>query len=200
MNVFPEKDFTFNIASQYSFISIDVLRDDKKYAHLEFDIGDDSANFNKIYCEDRTIEERIKNKIAALQWPGLKSKGQSALPYSEEIKEQLNTADKIAALAVNCARGDNYRPGNFSEILLSKDHIELSQVNHMNAKSLAHKKDYSLRSLVFTIPLGPEAKSTKSSFSGYRIGSMVVEFSDRSSENNRRCGDSIEEELERLSK
>jgi hypothetical protein len=194
--IFPGNDFTFEISSQYSFITVNVSRSGQRYAHLTFEIGNDSAKLNDVYCEDRTSEEETRKKITAIAWPGLRSKEEKALPYSEDIIKQLNLADNIAALAVNCTAGDNYRPGNFSEILLSEENIELSQVNHMNAKSLAHKKDYSLRSLVFTIPLSGTAALTRAD---YQVGSMTVEFSDRSSENNKRCGQEIEDELTRLS-
>jgi hypothetical protein len=183
--VFPGQDLTFSIASQYSFITIDISKSKEKYAHLKFEIDERSAKLNDLYCEDRSMEEGIRKKVAALQWPVLKLQGQKELPYSDEIKQELATADKIAALGVNCTMGDNYRPGNFSKILLTEAAIELSQINYMNAKSLAHKNDYSLRSLVFTIP-----------FNG---GKTTFEFSDRSSENNRRCGDRIEEALNALS-
>jgi hypothetical protein len=65
----------------------------------------------------------------------------------------------------------------------------------MNAKSLDHKKDYSLRKLKFTIPLTIN-QSDVPSFD-YQIGEMLIEFSDHSSERNLFCGDAILEQIER---
>ncbi|HMJ69780.1 MAG TPA: hypothetical protein VK508_12840 [Cyclobacteriaceae bacterium] len=180
IELFPGSDIQINIASQYSFIVADISKGDERYVHLKFEIGEGSGRLNDIYCEDRTLTEDLENKMDTVEWPGLTSTVLKAFPYPAKIKEQVEVADKIAALAVNFTDGDNYRPGNFSKVLLTEDYIELSQVNHMNAKSLAHKEDYSLRSLVFTIPFD---------------GSMSVKFSDRSSQNNRVCGDKIEQWL-----
>ncbi|HEX8060935.1 MAG TPA: hypothetical protein VF473_08365, partial [Cyclobacteriaceae bacterium] len=76
-----------------------------------------------------------------------------------------------------------YWPGNFSKILLANKYIELQQVNYMNARSLDHKDNYSLRSLVFRISLADSSK-------------MITEFTDRSSQNNRICGDRIKAALD----
>jgi hypothetical protein len=181
--IFPSGDIQMNVASQYSFIIADISKGDERYVHLKFEITESSGRLNDIYCEDRRMTEEIENKIDTVEWPGLKLPEPKPFPYPAEVKEQVNAADNIAALAVNCAQGDNYRPGNFSKVLLTEDYIELSQINHMNAKSLDHKYDYSLRSLVFTIPFD---------------GRMTVDFSDRSSQNNRVCGDKIEKEIKNL--
>ncbi|MEJ0031007.1 MAG: hypothetical protein WDO15_11800 [Bacteroidota bacterium] len=68
-------------------------------------------------------------------------------------------------------------------MMLGPNHIELQQVNYMNARSLDHKDDYSLRSLVFRISLDGNQK-------------MITEFTDRSSQNNRECGERIKTALD----
>jgi hypothetical protein len=100
------------------------------------------------------------------------------LPWGDDILKQIDAADNIAGLALNCTKGDEYWPGNFSKVILAANHIELQQVNYMNARSSDHKDDYSLRSLVFRIPLSGDEK-------------MITEFTDRSSLNNRQCGERI---------
>jgi hypothetical protein len=112
-----------------------------------------------------------------------KSKGTSVLPWPDAVLQQIDTADNIASVALNCTAGDDYRPGNFSKVLLAANHIELQQVNYMNAKSLDHKNDYSLRSLVFRISVKGDTK-------------MITEFTDRSSQNNRECGERVKAALD----
>lgn len=170
------------IASQYSFIAATI---DSKDIHIEFKIDEKSAKIYKFYCGDKSIEVEIRKKIEASTWPGLESTS-TKISWSKDVVDYIRTADEVASLSVDCAAGDSYSPGNFSKVILSKDHIELQQINHMNAKSLDHKKNYSLRSLVFKIPVNV-------------VGEMEVRFSDNSSENNKRCGDQIESELKRLS-
>jgi hypothetical protein len=67
----------------------------------------------------------------------------------------------------------------------------------MNAKSLDHKQDYSLRNLVFTIPFKPETINNRL-LQTYQVGRMIVEFSDNSSENNKACGQKVIEALHTL--
>lgn len=120
-----------------------------------------------------------------VKWPEIDSKNDHQFILPDEIIKQLATADSIASLAVNCTTGDGYEPGNFSKIILSNSEIELQQINHMNAKSLAHKKNYSLRSLIFKIDL----KNPKE---------LKIDFSDHSSENNKHCGDQIKAAIANL--
>jgi hypothetical protein len=116
---------------------------------------------------------------------------------SSEVNAYLTMAESIATPAYLCAAGDDYRPGYFSEISLDANGITLEQINHMNSRSLNHKTDYSLRNLEFFIPLddSPEQNKRPGIDTEY-IGKMRVDFSDRSSENNRKCGDKIMEKLE----
>ena len=60
------------------------------------------------------------------------------------------------------------------------------------------KYNYCLRNLVFTIPLQSDPKKYEKDFQKYQVGIMIVEFSDRSSENNRTCGEKVIAALEKL--
>jgi len=51
---------------------------------------------------------------------------------------------------------------------------------------------------VFTIPLQSDPKKYEKDFQKYQVGIMIVEFSDRSSENNRTCGEKVIAALEKL--
>ncbi|MEI9918912.1 MAG: hypothetical protein WDO14_08910 [Bacteroidota bacterium] len=163
------------VSSGYSFIIVNIDRAD---IDLTFEVTDKSSKLIEIFPPDPGLQTMFGSQ----QWPELKA-SPTQHPWSNEIIKNLETADNIASLAVNCTTGDNYGPGNFSKILLSSHHIELQQVNYMNAKSLDHKDDYSLRSLVFRIPLSGNTK-------------MITEFTDRSSQNNRECGERIKAALD----
>lgn len=119
---------------------------------------------------------------------------QRKLSYPQEIDSYLSIAERIAQQAHYCAAGDNYHPGYFSEISLQQVGITLQQINHMNSRSLAHKKDYSLRNLEFFIPF--QSDGQKISFQDQFIGVMRIRFSDRSSENNKKYGDRIRVKIE----
>jgi hypothetical protein len=101
----------------------------------------------------------------------------------------LTIADEIAKQAHHFSAGDDYRPGYYSEIALNDNGIVLKQINHWNARSIDHKKDYTLRNLEFYISLTED--KPKLSFQQEYIGKMIVLFSDRSSENKKRCADRI---------
>lgn len=160
------------VSSAYSFIIIDAGD-----MHIKFEISATSAKLYELY----PVSDQMKTKIESISWPGLDSVSQQQFP--DHITKHLTTADSIASLALNCTAGDDYRPGNFSKVTYANTYIELQQVNYLNAKSLDHKNDYSLRSLVFRIPLSENSK-------------MITEFTDRSSENNRHCGDRIQAALD----
>jgi hypothetical protein len=118
------------------------------------------------------------------------------VPYPKEMDVYLNIAENIARRAHHCASGDDYYPGYFSAIIIQSEGIKLEQINHYNARSLAHKNDYSLRSLTFFIPY-QNAKAPKLRFGEECIGAMHVQFSDNSSENNKLCGNRIREQIDR---
>jgi hypothetical protein len=170
----------------------------KLYCRISFELADPGSLLNELYCEDESriplLNDLIhKNKLIGKEvWP---TEGQSDLYYNEKVSRYLAMADAIAKRAENCAAGDRYQPGYFSNIFVNDERVVLSQVNHMNAKSLDHKKDYSLRKLKFTIPLTIN-QSDVPPFD-YQIGEMLIEFSDRSSERNLFCGDAILEQVEK---
>lgn len=118
--------------------------------------------------------------------------GRGLYPY--EINTYLLIAERIALQAHYCGSGDSYHPGCFSEITMTKGGVTLSQINHKNSRSLAHKDNYSLRDLEFFIPL--QQGSQKSSYQDEFIGAMRIRFSDRSSENNQECGVRIRKQID----
>lgn len=170
------------VASEYSFVTVNITQDDEQRTYIRFTVSETAASLESIYSDDKSAESDFQKKIEGQRWPGLRAVS-TQTSWSNGITHQLETADNIAGLATDCTVGDEYGPGNFSKILLDDTHIELQQVNYMNAKSLDHKDDYSLRSLVFRIPLDETNK-------------MTTEFTDRSSRNNRPCGDRIKAALD----
>jgi hypothetical protein len=191
-------DLSFEISSQYSFIILEVKRNDELYARLKF-VADGSAGVLKeIYTNPKSIEGEIKSKIEAEKWPGLETKALTTNSWSPEVLDAITKVDNIAALTTNCTTGDGYHPGNFSKVLLTKDEILLEQINYMNSRSLSHKEDYSLRSFTVSIPLNG-IPPQKLKYGQQKLGIMTVEFEDRSSKNNKRCGTLIEAELKKLS-
>jgi len=180
LNIDPVTNIT--LTSAYSFIIADINNNE---THISFEVSADIVTIYELHCPDKTIEAETKSKLGSVTWPGLESTTSTRLLLADNVIKNIQAADSIAKVAVNCTVGDNYRPGSFSKVIYANDRIELQQINYMNAKSLAHKNDYSLRSLVFRIPLDGNKK-------------MITEFSDRSSENNRQCGDNIQAALDWL--
>lgn len=174
IKVFGLDQDEIEVSSAYSFIIIEA-RDLK----VQFEVDQKSPKIYELYPDNQSI----RVKIESAQWPTFNSPSNKEI-LSEEIIKNLSLADSIAALAYNCTSGDDYRPGNFSKIILTENEIELQQINHMNAKSLDHKKDYSLRSLIFKI----DRKNPKEK--------MSIEFRDNSSANNKSCGDAIQKAID----
>lgn len=184
------------ISSAYSFITLDIYGGERNIVcRVCFELDKGGAKLAELYCEDKSLTEQLRTKLSQKKFPGFEDRNVEALAWSDKIRSSVEQADSIAALSVDCTTGDSYRPGNFSKITIYHDRIELQQINMMNAKSLAHKTNYSLRSLEFFVPL---SKELRAGYAQQKLGDMVVEFSDRSSENNRRCGDRISEALEQL--
>lgn len=173
-----------SISSEYSFITVNIAENGKPAINFRFQIADRSVKIYSIHCDDKSTEADVNSKLLSTNWPGFQ-KNSTPLPWSTDITQQLEAIDNIASLALNCTAGDDYHPGNFSKILLTSTSIELQQINYMKAKSLDHKNDYSLRSLVFRLPLSGNGK-------------LITEFNDRSSDNNRHCGDRIKAALDWL--
>ena len=200
LNIVSEQkspDLSLDVISQYSFITIDIKKSGQLFGQVRFEVTDNEGKLMSFYCEDNSLQKILTNKVESETWPGWASPSSIVLPYSEQVLQAMQTADNVAVLAKNCRRGDDYRPGNFSKISINSNHIRLEQINHMNAKSLIHKNNYSLRSLVFTIPLEADS-ANENGLHEYKIGIMTATFSDNSSENNKSCGDKIDAELKRL--
>lgn len=195
------------VKSQYAFITLelDYLTNEtidqasptrNRYCQIKFQNSNNQISVNELYCEDKSrtndIEKIIKeNKtITTALW---NSSAETSFYYSKTITNYLLIADRIAVESTNCTSGDNYSPGNFSEISIDDSFIILSQLNYMNSRSLDHKNDYSLRKLEFILPLSNKIKTPH--YFGQQIGEMLIEFSDSSSENNKSCGKRIEEKI-----
>lgn len=184
------------ISSSYSFVTLDVSANEGDLlCRVRFELDERGAELDEVYCKDKSLTATLRSKLESKKFPGFDD-AVGAAAWPDDVRSSIEQADKLAALCLNCVAGDNYRPGNFSKISLHHDRIELDQINKMNSKSLDHKNNYSLRSLEFVIPL---SKDSTPSIAQYKIGKMLVEFTDHSSPNNRRYGDEVVNELERLS-
>jgi len=164
------------------------------YLLCKFSLDGQSVSSPDVYCErkDRVID--IENYIlqnAPTCYPPVIIANNRM--YDKETQDYLMIADEIARQAYLCSRGDDYYPGNFSEILIEKDQIKLKQINHFNSRSRDHKDDYHLRDLEFCIPFALIEPVRK--YDDEQIGRMLIYFSDRSSKNNKSCGDRIREKI-----
>jgi len=166
------------------------------YLQVTFEIHEDELLYTGIYCEHREREAEITQLIQNLQPPGgfRWNPEQGVIPYSDKVKQYLDTADSIAMQAYQCDAGDDYWPGYYSEIVLEEASIQLKQINHWNARSIDHRDDYVMRNLEFDIPLRPV--TVRPSFLTETIGDMQVYFFDRSSDKNRACGERITEQIQ----
>ena len=183
------------IKQSYSFIELSLKQDELLYAQAVFEISQDQAVLQKVYVSDRSREQQLEASIRnnkALKDFRWTVAGAHATQNELVVARCLAAADAIARRAVNCAHGDDYRPGCYNSVLVSDTEIVLSQINHMNAKSLKHKNDYCLRNLVFTIPL---IEHVQVKLSDLQLGPMRISFSDSSSANNLRCGEAIMEQI-----
>lgn len=198
-----------SLTLEYSFIRLELIRVSKEntstdkptenlYCQLIFQIKDDIVIHTDTYCEDQLRIPELKQTIHNHQadhchtWSETISNPSS--DYDKSIKRYLDIADSIAKQAHNCSRGDDYRPGFYSKIMITETVIKLSQINTMNSKSIDHKQNYHLRKLEFLIPLDNQPTTL---WFDYRIGSMLLNFSDNSSVNNRSCGNFIKEQIEK---
>ena len=184
------------IKQSYSFIELSLKQEELLYAQVIFEISQDEAVLQKVYVSDRSREQQLEASIRnnkALKDFCWTVAGAHAIQNELVVARCLAAADAIARRGVNCAHGDDYRPGCYSSVLVSDTEIILSQINHMNAKSLKHKNDYCLRNLVFTIPLIEQPIRVK--LSDLQLGPMRISFSDSSSANNLRCGEAIMEQI-----
>ena len=147
----------------------------------------DSTESASTYCSDEAILFQTRQQICPVSYEYHRSANTSSHGlFSQEIINSVKSAEAIARQARRCTAGDDYAPGFFSKVALSEKGIHLEQINHYNAKSLAHKDNYSLRDLRFFVPTG--AYTARATLASEKIGNMLVEFDDHSSANNRECG------------
>ena len=184
--------FTWSIALQHSFLTYDVsvieTRDQRlaRYYYWKRNLSD-STEPASIYCPDEALLLQSREQIQPVSYEYFRSVNTlSHQLFSQEVMSSVKTAEAIARPAYGCTSGDDYAPGVFSKVALSGKGIHLEQINHYNAKSLAHKDNYSLRDLKFFVPTG--ADEVRTTYGSEKIGNMLVEFDDRSSANNRECG------------
>jgi hypothetical protein len=207
----PESIFTYSLSISYDQIQLQLFRNEADHTrqnlHLQllFEINRSRIMFKEIYCDDPTPVDTLVAVIKAntdlhgASFP--KETASAPINWLDvDTRNFLSIADSIAALALNQHTGDNYRPGFYNNIEITETAIILSQVNHMNSRSLNHKQDYSLRDLMFTIPIDNKSipqHQARTLDGEYSIGTMHVSFSDRSSANNREAGNAIQIMLEK---
>lgn len=190
------------VRNEYNFITLTlhIKKGDQReqlYCRITYELENNTAVFKDLYCDDASQKQQLENVVKrnVSTHQRMWSTKHNANSVGELVTKYLSIADKIAENSINCAAGDNYYPTAFSRIEVNDNCIVLQQTNHMNAKSLDHKNNYSLRELQFTIPLNG-SKLTTTHYDDQFIGDMTVNFSDRSSQNNKRCGDAIQNAID----
>lgn len=187
-------DLVFSVSLSYSRLRFSIH--DGEDLYLQYTLQENQPP--DIYCKDRDKTELLRKHLELV--------GRSGGTANEESRESADTrsvntyltiAESIAGVSYLCSTGDDYRPGYFSEITVQPEHIVLRQSNHMNSRSLDHKQNYSLRDLEFFIPLVQATRQApRIRLDEEFIGDMRIQFSDRSSQNNKACGDRIREKIE----
>ena len=164
------------------------------YFKCQFEIENNKVSLSSLYCEDPTREVELKKFIEhhapVAGFPSTTNFNN----YHQDVLQYFTIADEIAKPAVLCSAGDDYRPGYYSEIIVEEEKVILRQVNWHNAKSSAHKDNYTMRKLEFLIPT--KGQQLKPSFDSENLGSMIVNFQDSSSNQNTSCGDKIRVKIE----
>lgn len=186
-----------SITLAYRFLTLSLKNENELHARITFEVKQDMVVLAECYVANasrKALLEKIIGDNVSLKNFRWSAAADHEYKNDTVITRCLAIADTIAGVAVNCARGDDYSPGCYSSMEITDEKIVLSQINRMNAKSLDHKNDYSLRDLEFTIPLAP-LTAVASRFDAYQVGPMLVYFSDHSSPNNRTCGDRIKEQI-----
>ncbi|WP_018343236.1 hypothetical protein [Cytophaga aurantiaca] len=199
----PQYEYSYSASLSYTFITLKLFRGAKdstdKSLHIQivFRIENNKIVFAEIFHTDKInifpLTEEIKSNVL-LHNVSFAAPQKTDKYLSDEITTSLATADRISQHGINMHSGDSYWPGNYSKINLTQDVIRLEQVNHMNSRSLNHKDDYSLRDLVFQIPI-QNTVTLKQSYDDVFIGKMLISFSDRSTQNNREAGNAIQEQI-----
>ena len=185
-----KEGLTFTVSLSYSQLKFSVYLDDLYFQYIHQDAE------QHWYYHDASKIEQLKKHFESLEADSVGEAVPSAITFTEALANYLSIAESIASLAYLSAAGDDYHPGYFSEIIIEHDRVTLKQVNHMNSRSLDHKQNYSLRDLEFFIPLQPFATPGPLHMDEVYIGDMRIHFSDRSSANNRTCGDEIQRKIE----
>jgi hypothetical protein len=198
----PEPDAVLSVSLSYSRLRFSISKQHVVYFQYTTQHDAPDAATAECYYHNRQKTDEIKAHFAPLAKmgdqgvEGLGGQGIEGLGKdAEAVERYLIIAESIARCAQHCAVGDNYRPGYFSDMIVTPEGITLQQINHMNARSLDHKKNYSLRNLEFFIPLKQTSPGTRSLLPDDHIGVMRISFSDRSSQNNRACGEKILEKI-----
>ncbi|NOT73913.1 MAG: hypothetical protein HOP08_03220 [Cyclobacteriaceae bacterium] len=197
---FVKEDLSKSVSLSYSFIKLELRihngaedHTGQLYIMCRFEIKSNKPVLEKIYCEKKDREEELKKFILHHQPVDNFPMTTNFNNYSALTHRYFEIADAIAKQGYNCNSGDDYRPGYYSQIIVNENEILLHQINHWNAKSSKHKEDYHLRNLEFTIPL--TASRSKALYDEYLIGEMRIHLSNRSSKNNKECGERIREKL-----
>jgi len=198
----PTTRFLKTVSLQYNRIAIQLNTKEEgvsrqlapEYFRSTFEVMDQSVSMTNLYCEREEAENQMREYVLQHAPTSFPTKTNADTNFlSDETQGYLTIADEIAKQAYLCSSGDDYRPGYFSEIIIEDTQIILKQINHWNSRSIDHKKDYHLRNLEFYIPLTDD--ELKPSFKDEHLGRMLIQFSDRSSQNNKRCGDWIREKM-----
>jgi hypothetical protein len=163
-----------------------------RYLECTIDVGKQKVGIDRVYCQHKKREPHILNYIQHHTPERFPSGNHPA--HTPEIRDYITIADTIAKEAYLYSSGDDYRPGNFSEIMVDDDIITLRQINRHNSRSIDHKDNYTMRDLEFLIPLNTVI--LKPSFEDECIGNMVIRFSDRSSTKNKQAGDQIRKKID----
>jgi len=196
------RNFLKSVSLSYSFLklkldvlshSVDHTRESSTlYMQCTLRIDKESILLEEIYCVDKERGSYLRDFIQQ-QSPKTWNTSISENIFEAETLRYLEIADEIAKEGYLCSTGDNYNPGFFSKIVINDDGIVLEQINRMNAKSIDHKQDYHMRDLEIFIPLSTQGEHL--SLENYKIGQMLITFDDRSSKNNKACGDRILEKI-----
>jgi hypothetical protein len=202
---YPEYEYSYEANLSYTFITLKVFRKtidstgNNLCIQIIFRIENNQILFSEIFHADRIDTQQLTDDITLnsnLHGSLYGEAQKQPIDFTDETVTYLSIADRISNHAVNMYSGDNYWPGNYSNVKLTADTITLEQINHMNSRSINHKDNYSLRDLVFKIPL-QKTVVLKHSYDALLLGRMMVSFSDRSSQNNRAAGDAIQEQIKK---
>lgn len=195
--------FEWSFSLRYTFLSynIDLITpygDDDgplQFYRWKWNMDESHSSAPEIHCPDKDVELLTRNHIHPVSYSTYRTVPVTMeAAFTEEVMKYIKIAEEIGKQAYQCNSGDNYYPGYFSEILLSRQGIVLSQINRWNSRSVDHKEDYTMRELRFSIPYA-EVQISDGQIDQEYIGRMRIEFSDRSSKNNRWCGDLIREKI-----